>query len=72
MGLLAEERQQRILQKLRIGGRVRVSELARELKVTEVTVRRDLESMQAGRGYWIETTVDCTWDIGDNAAAASE
>ena len=42
MGLLAENRQQLILERVRVNGRIEVCGLARELGVTEVTIRRDL------------------------------
>jgi DeoR/GlpR family transcriptional regulator of sugar metabolism len=42
MGLLAESRHKFIADKLRNTGRIRVAELANELDVTEVTIRRDL------------------------------
>ncbi len=46
MGLLAEIRQQQILQELRRAGQLKVCRLAEELSVTEVTIRRDLRKMQ--------------------------
>lgn len=42
MGLLAENRQQLILERVRVKGRIEVCGLAKELDVTEVTIRRDL------------------------------
>jgi DeoR/GlpR family transcriptional regulator of sugar metabolism len=42
MGLLAENRQQLILERVRLNGRIEVCGLAKELGVTEVTIRRDL------------------------------
>ncbi|NIA16951.1 MAG: DeoR family transcriptional regulator [Planctomycetes bacterium] len=47
MGLLAENRQQHILGKLRQSGQIKVRQLAAELNVTEVTIRRDLRQMQS-------------------------
>ena len=47
MGLLAENRQHHILGKLRQSGQIKVRQLAGELDVTEVTVRRDLRQMQS-------------------------
>ena len=46
MGLLAESRQQLILEKVRLSGKIQVADLAKELDVTEVTIRRDLTSLQ--------------------------
>ena len=46
MGLLAENRQQQILELLRTTGRVDVNNIARDLNVTEVTIRRDLKLLQ--------------------------
>jgi len=40
MGLLAENRQQLILERVRVNGRIEVCGLAEELDVTEVTIRR--------------------------------
>jgi DeoR/GlpR family transcriptional regulator of sugar metabolism len=45
MGLLAEGRQQHILHQLQSLGRVEVTDLAKELDVTEVTIRRDLAAL---------------------------
>ncbi len=45
MGMLAEERHQRILRRFRDAPAVRVATLARELSVTEETIRRDLERL---------------------------
>jgi len=45
MGLLAEHRHQHILNALQNNSRVEVSALARELGVTEVTIRRDLAAL---------------------------
>jgi DeoR/GlpR family transcriptional regulator of sugar metabolism len=42
MGLLAEDRQQHILKLVHANSRVEVASLARELGVTEITIRRDL------------------------------
>ena len=47
MGLLAETRQRHILSKLRQSGQIKVRQLAAELNVTEVTIRRDLRGMQS-------------------------
>ncbi|RCW61073.1 MULTISPECIES: DeoR/GlpR family DNA-binding transcription regulator [Halanaerobium] len=41
--MLAEERRQRILEKINIDGTVHVSDLSEELDVTEETIRRDLD-----------------------------
>jgi DeoR/GlpR family transcriptional regulator of sugar metabolism len=46
MGLLAENRRQRILDKLRHDGRISVTKTAGQLNVTEVTIRRDLAFLQ--------------------------
>ena len=46
MGLLAENRYNYILEQLRTNGRIKVCEIAEELNVTEVTIRRDLSAMQ--------------------------
>lgn len=46
MGLLAEQRHQTILDTLRHKGRVLVSDIAQELEVTEVTIRRDLTCLE--------------------------
>jgi len=46
MGLFAETRQQQILEKIRLNGRMLVNELAGQLQVTEVTIRRDLVCLQ--------------------------
>ena len=46
MGLLAENRQQTILERIRLNGRIQVNALAAELGVTEVTIRRDLASLE--------------------------
>jgi DeoR/GlpR family transcriptional regulator of sugar metabolism len=45
--MLAAERQQAILRALDAGGAVRVADLAAELDVSEMTVRRDLDAMDA-------------------------
>lgn len=46
MGLLAENRHFQILEQLRTNGRVQVNDLASQLNVTRVTVRRDLAYLQ--------------------------
>jgi DeoR/GlpR family transcriptional regulator of sugar metabolism len=46
MGLLAEKRHQFILDAMRHKGRILVADAAQELKVTEVTVRRDLAYLE--------------------------
>ena len=46
MGLLAENRQQQILELLRTTGRVDVNSMAKQLNVTEVTIRRDLKLLE--------------------------
>lgn len=46
MGVSAEERQRQILDELRAQGKVMVTETARQLGVTEVTIRRDLARLQ--------------------------
>ena len=48
--MLPIERRGEILQKLMIDGRVVVSELAEKYEVTEETIRRDLEKLEAD-GY---------------------
>lgn len=45
MGLQAENRHQHILDLLRTSGRVQVPQVAKELDVTEVTIRRDLAQL---------------------------
>src|SRR3712207_4135594 len=44
--MLARQRQALILDRVRASGAVRVAELARELAVSDMTVRRDLEALQ--------------------------
>ena len=44
-GMLAVQRQREILDRIRDAGSVRVAELARQLEVTEETIRRDLEKL---------------------------
>lgn len=46
MGLLAEQRHQHIMEALRLKGRILVTEIAKELDVTEVTIRRDLSKLE--------------------------
>ena len=46
MGLLAEQRHHTILDAIRNKGRILVSEIAQELDVTEVTIRRDLAYLE--------------------------
>lgn len=46
MGLLAENRHYHILERLRSTGKVQVDDLAEELGVTKVTIRRDLAYLQ--------------------------
>jgi DeoR/GlpR family transcriptional regulator of sugar metabolism len=46
MGLLAEQRNQHILESIRSRGRILVAQLAQELNVTEVTIRRDLAKLE--------------------------
>ncbi len=46
MGLFAENRYSYILEQLRANGRIQVCDVAAELNVTEVTIRRDLSAMQ--------------------------
>lgn len=41
--MLAEERRQKIIEKINIDGTVQVSDLSKELDVTEETIRRDLD-----------------------------
>ena len=45
--MLARQRQREILNRLRVTGSVRVADLARRLHVTEETIRRDLEKLEA-------------------------
>ncbi|MFI6504667.1 DeoR/GlpR family DNA-binding transcription regulator [Nonomuraea typhae] len=47
--MLAQQRQQAILERVRASGGVRVADLVRELGVSDMTVRRDLETL-AERG----------------------
>jgi len=46
LGLVAEKRHRYILEKLRSEGRTQVSDIAKTLDVTEVTIRRDLTFLQ--------------------------
>lgn len=46
MGLLAEQRNQHIMESIRTRGRILVAQLAQELNVTEVTIRRDLAKLE--------------------------
>lgn len=46
MTLLAPERHERILDRLRRSGTITVQEIARDLKVTKETVRRDLDQLE--------------------------
>ncbi|WP_248763398.1 substrate-binding domain-containing protein [Pseudarthrobacter sp. SSS035] len=45
--MLAEERQKLILEHIRLYGRVRAVDMARELNVAEVTIRRDLNGLHS-------------------------
>lgn len=45
--MLAGDRQQLILEHLRLYGRVRATDMARELNVSEITVRRDLNDLHS-------------------------
>ena len=45
--MLAAERRQAILRALNAGGAVRVADLAAELDVSDMTVRRDLDALDA-------------------------
>ncbi|HEX4813071.1 MAG TPA: DeoR family transcriptional regulator, partial [Nonomuraea sp.] len=47
--MLAQQRQQAILERVRSNGGVRVADLVRELGVSDMTIRRDLEVL-AERG----------------------
>src|SRR5919198_4299263 len=47
--MLAQQRQAYILERVREDGAVRVADLARDLRVSDMTVRRDLELLH-GRG----------------------
>ena len=47
--MLAQQRQQAILERVRSSGGVRVADLVRELSVSDMTIRRDLEVL-AERG----------------------
>ena len=49
MGLLAEKRRQYILEHLRSDGRIQVADVAGDLGVTEVTIRRDLAYLQKNK-----------------------
>ncbi len=44
--MLGLERRQKIMEKIRIDRKVYVSELAKLFKVTEETIRRDLEKLE--------------------------
>ncbi len=46
MGLLAETRDKHILNSLRETGKIQVADIANDLNVTEVTIRRDLSRLQ--------------------------
>ncbi len=46
MGLLAQDRHKYIMEQLRSNGRIKVSDVARNLAVTEVTIRRDLSALE--------------------------
>ena len=50
--MLKEERQTWILNKLHTSGKVVVSHLAGELKVSEDTIRRDLLDLDQKTGIW--------------------
>ncbi len=50
VGLLAQQRQAYILARLRDHGGVRVADLARDLRVSDMTIRRDLEQLEE-RGF---------------------
>lgn len=58
--LLAIERKNEILEKLKIDQRVVVSELARHYRVTEETIRRDLEKLER-EGYATKTYGGAIW-----------
>ena len=45
--MLGLERRQKIMEKIRLDRKVYVSDLARAFKVTEETIRRDLEKLEA-------------------------
>lgn len=45
--MLGRERQELILERLRLYGRVRAAEVARELDVSEITIRRDLNELHS-------------------------
>jgi DeoR/GlpR family transcriptional regulator of sugar metabolism len=53
--MLAQQRQAAILDRVRAAGGVRVSELAAEYGVSDMTIRRDLESL-ADRGSRTSST----------------
>ena len=46
--LLAAERREKILEMLREDGHVKVSELSKVFGISEVTIRQDLEKLEAG------------------------
>ena len=54
MGIAAELRHKRILEDLHFKGRVYVNEISEELRVTEVTIRRDLVFLE-GKGLLKKT-----------------
>jgi DeoR/GlpR family transcriptional regulator of sugar metabolism len=67
MGLLARQRHREILGRLRHAGGARVTELAANLRVTEETIRRDLEKL-SGEGKLLRThggAVSLPGDRGD-------
>ena len=45
--MLGLERRQKIMEKIRLDRKVYVSELAKSFKVTEETIRRDLEKLES-------------------------
>lgn len=47
MGVLARQRQEEILERVRLSGGVRVAELVEQLGVSDMTVRRDIEALAA-------------------------
>src|SRR5580698_3800672 len=45
--MLIDERRQHILEQIQNDGRVLVGELSRELKISQITIRKDLDYLQA-------------------------
>lgn len=70
ISVLSEERHEYIVDKIKVNGFVRVSDLAEELNVTTRTIRRDLEELEA-RGLLKRTHGGARW-TGQRAAEAEQ